>query len=83
MITLVRVGSVDGWDRMIAAVEEALRLGVTDAAAVLHILYMPDPEKRRQYAITLAEELRQFERPMPVMDDYDLLLTNTTGGIIQ
>jgi transposase len=78
MITLVRVGSVDGWDRMIAAVEEALRLGVTDAAAVLHILHMPDPEERRQYAITLAEELRQFERPMPVMDDYDLLLT---GGI--
>ena len=27
MITLVRVGSVGGWDRLIAAVEEALRLG--------------------------------------------------------
>ena len=36
-----RVGD-DGWDRLIAAVEEALRLGVTDAAAVLHILHMPD-----------------------------------------
>ncbi len=22
-----------------------------------------------------------FERPMPVMDEYDLLLANTTGGI--
>ena len=44
MITLVRVGSVAGWERLIAAVEEALRLGVTDAAAVLHILNMPDPE---------------------------------------
>src|SRR5215467_13485614 len=37
MITLVRVGSVSGWPRMIAAVEEALHLGVSDAAAVLHI----------------------------------------------
>jgi hypothetical protein len=81
MITLVRVGSVVGWSRLIAAVEEALRLGVTDAAAVLHILNMPDPEERRQYAIDLAEELVQFERPMPVMDEYDLLLQGTTGGI--
>jgi transposase len=81
MITLVRVGSVAGWARLIMAVEEALRLGVTDAAAVLHILNMPDPEQRRQYAIALAEELAQFERPMPVMDEYDLLLKNTPGGV--
>jgi hypothetical protein len=81
MITLVRAGSVDGWDRLIAAVEEALRLGVSDAAAVLHILNMPDPEKRREHAVALAEELMQFERPMPVMDEYDLLLTPVTGGV--
>jgi hypothetical protein len=81
MITLVRVGSVSGWSRMIAAVEAALRLGVTDAAAVLHILNMPDPEERRCYALALAEELVAFERPMPVMDEYDLLLKGTPGGI--
>lgn len=81
MITLVRAGSGQAWDRLIAAVKEALRLGVSDAAAVLHIFHMPDPEQRRHYAITLAEELAQFERPMPVMDDYDLLLAGTPGGI--
>ena len=81
MIALVRVGSVAGWGRFISAVEEALRLGVTDAAAVLHILNMPDPEQRRQYAVALAEELAQFERPMPVMDEYDLLLNGAPGGI--
>jgi transposase len=81
MIMLVRAGSGDGWDRLIAAVEEALRLGLSDAAAVLHLLHMPDPEKRRQYAVALAEDLLQFERPMPVMDEYDLLLTAPTGGI--
>ena len=32
-------------------------------------------------AIALAKELAQFERPMPVMDDYDLLLADPTGGI--
>lgn len=81
MITLVRVGLVEGWDRLVAAVEETLRLGVSDAAAVLHILRMPDAEQRRHYAIALAEELKEFERPMPVMDDYDLLLADTTAVI--
>jgi hypothetical protein len=81
MITLVRVGSVAGWHRLIAAVEEALPLGVSDAAAVLHILHMPDAEERRRYAIALAEELAQFERPMPAMDEYDLLLSETPRGI--
>ena len=77
MIALVRAGSVEGWERLIAAVEEALRIGVKDGAAVLHILRMPDADERRRYAIALEEELAQFERPMPEMDAYDLLL----GGI--
>ena len=79
MITLVRAGSGAHWSRLIAAVEEALRLGVSDAAAVLHIMNMPDAEQRKQYALALAEELAQFERPMPAMDEYDLLLR--PGGI--
>ena len=68
MIALVREGTV----------EEALALGVSDAAAVLHILRMPDPKERSRHALALAEELAQFERPLPVMDDYDLLLA---GGV--
>jgi hypothetical protein len=81
MIALVRAGSTDGWDKLIVAVEEALRLGISDSAAVIHLLRMPDPEQRRQHAVALAEELMQFERPMPVMDNYDLLLANTTEAI--
>jgi len=81
MITLVRAGSASGWARLIAAVEEALGLGAIDAAAVLHIMNMPDAEQRKQHAIALAAELAQFERPMPSMDEYDLLLTEPPGGI--
>jgi hypothetical protein len=82
MIGLVREGSAGDWPRLVAAVEEALRLGLSDAAAVLHILHMPDPEQRRRHAIALAEELRQFERPMPTMIEYDLLLSaGALGGI--
>src|SRR3954452_477166 len=77
MIGLVRVGLGSGWDQLISAVEEALRLGVTDEAAVLHIIRTPDAEERRRYQLALSEELAQFERPQPVMDEYDLLLTGT------
>jgi len=81
MISLVRAGLSDGWERLIEAVEEALRLGVTDAAAVMHILRMPDPDERRSYALHLAQELEEFDRPMPVMDEYDLLLSDR--GVVQ
>lgn len=81
MIGLVRAGLSHGWEKLIAAVEEALRLGVSDEAAVIHILYMPDAEQRRQYAIALAEELREYERPMPAMSEYDLLLRGAAGGV--
>ena len=81
MIGLVREGFALGWPRLIAAVEEALRLDVSDGAAVLHILHMPDAEQRRRYAIALAEELREFERPMPTMAEYDLLLADSNGGV--
>jgi hypothetical protein len=83
MIGLVREGTVAGWPRLIAAVEEALRLGVSDGAAVLHIMRVPDAEERRRYAIALEEELKQFERPMPTLREYDLLLTSSNGGIQQ
>ena len=62
--------------------EQALSLGVTDSAAIIHILQMPDPEQRKRYALTVAADLAQFERPLPVMDDYDLLLTSLSGKAV-
>ncbi len=80
MIGLVRAGLSAGWDKLIHAVGEALRMGVSDTAAVLHILHIPDPDRRRFYALTVSEDLAQFERPLPVMDNYDLLLALPLGG---
>jgi transposase len=75
MITLIRAGQGSrGWDKLQEAVDEALRLGSTDAGAVLYLLHMPDPEQRRRYELALKEELAQFERPMPTMNEYDILL---------
>ncbi len=84
MIGLVRAGLNHEWSKLIQAVEQALELGVTDQAAILHILQMPDPEERRCFPITVSEDLARFERPQPVMDDYDLLLAPFPGkGVIQ
>lgn len=74
MIALVRVGLKEGWDSLVRAVKEALLLGVSDPAAVMHILHAPAAEQRKEYAVSLSKELAQFERPQPVMDEYDQLL---------
>ena len=74
MIELVRAGLCTSWPRLIAAVEQALSLGVSDSAAVHHILAIPDPVERRRHQLALDAELAEFERPLPTMDDYDLLL---------
>jgi hypothetical protein len=75
MVGLIRIANVEGWPRMIAAVEEALRLGTCDGSAVQYIFREPDSAVRERYQMALAEELAQFERPMPKMDEYDQLLT--------
>jgi hypothetical protein len=62
MVSLVRVASVEGWPRMIVAVEEALRLGTCDGGAVLYVYREPDAAKREQHQMALAEEL-EFQHP--------------------
>ena len=82
MITLVRAGSVDG-------------MGPADRGGGRGVAFGGDAMRprcctfcicriRRSAGVMpsrLAEELAQFERPMPVMDEYDLLLADATGGI--
>lgn len=60
MVGLIRVASVEGWPRMIEAVEQALRLGTCDGGAVLYIFREPDAAVRQRYQLALAEELAQF-----------------------
>ena len=44
---------------------------------------MPDADERKRHALALSEELAEFERPLPVMDDYDLLLAAPCKAVIQ
>ena len=62
-----------GHERVRAAVEEALNLGCSDAAAIRHLAGAADLTHARSAIIELGA-LSRFERPLPVMTDYDGLL---------
>jgi len=62
-----------GHERVRTAVAEALALGCADAAAVRHLVEAVDLTHARETLIEL-DALSRFERPLPVMADYDGLL---------
>jgi transposase len=73
MIQIVSLIKEHGHERVRAAVEEALALGCSDAAAIRHLTAAPDLSHARSAIIDLGN-LSRFERPLPVMKDYDALL---------
>jgi len=62
-----------GHARVRAAVAEAITLGCADAAAVRHLVEAVDLTHARE-ALSELDALSRFERPLPVMTDYDGLL---------
>src|ERR1039458_2628068 len=73
MIELLKQGSKHGWERLQQAVEQALDLGCTDAAAVRHLLVFGELGHAPVERFAL-DGLERYERPLPVMSEYDLLL---------
>jgi hypothetical protein len=62
-----------GHERVRTAVEEAVNLGCADAAAIRHLVEAADLTHARDAIIEL-DTLSRFERPLPVMTEYDGLL---------
>jgi transposase len=73
MIQVLSLIQPYGHERVRVAVEDALALGCTDAAAVRHLVEAADLTHAREALIEL-DTLSRFERPLPVMTDYDGLL---------
>jgi len=73
MIQVLSLIKQHGHERVRAAVEEAVTLGCWDSAAIRHLTAAPDLSRARGAIIELGKLLR-FERPLPVMTDYDALL---------
>ena len=77
MIELLRLGPRHGWEALKKTVEQALTLGCTDAAAVRHLLVAGELTHRGT-VIREIGSLERYERPMPVLSDYDGLLGAVT-----
>jgi hypothetical protein len=74
MIELLGCGKQHGWDRLKNAIEQALALGCTDAAAVRHLLTFSELACPPLEGCEVGNGLERYERPVPVMSEYDLLL---------
>jgi hypothetical protein len=73
MIDLLKLAKQNGHGRLRAAIEMALATGCTDAAAVQHLFNAPDLNRPPCGAIDIGP-LEQYQRPLPVMNEYDQLL---------
>jgi hypothetical protein len=73
MIQVLSLIKQHGHRRLRAAIEEALALGCSDAAAIRHLAEAVDLVRAR---ITILElgALSRYERPKPSLTDYDALL---------
>ena len=78
MIDLLKLTREFGRDRLREAVEMALETGCTDAAAVQHLLQARDLNHPGCDAMDIGS-LDRYRRPLPVMNEYDQLLS--IGGV--
>ncbi len=74
MIDLLKLAKQNGHGRLRAAIETALATGCTDAAAVKHLFHAPDLNRTPCEAVDIGF-LERYQRPLPVMNEYDQLLT--------
>jgi hypothetical protein len=58
------------------AVEQTLSMGCHDAAAIRHLLTAEQMNRPLIAAVAIGD-LARYERPLPVMTNYDQLLSNT------
>jgi transposase len=77
MIDMLALGKQHGYDRLRAAVESALDSGSYDVSAIRYLLTAKDA-CRPELPVPELGLLGRYERPLPIMNDYDQLLS--AGG---
>ena len=73
MIELLSLGRQHGYDRLKQSVETALAMDCNDAAAVRYLMTADQLERAQRPAVHVAA-LTRYDRPAPVMDEYDQLI---------
>jgi transposase len=79
MIEVLQLGQQHGPARLRQAIEEALRLGCSDVAAVRYLLTASQLEKNQPEAVEIGS-LMAYERPLPTLEAYDQLLSHAVAG---
>ena len=77
MIELLKLSQQHGHKKLQAAIELALSTGCHDAAAVKHLLNAEELQRKTCELMDIGF-LERYERPLPVMTEYDQLLS--VGG---
>jgi hypothetical protein len=82
MVDLLLMGRDHGWVALQHVVDRALALGCSDAGAVRYLLLHP-ASSSTPAALSLQElgSLSRYERPLPELSSYDLLLGSSSGGV--
>jgi transposase len=73
MIELLQLGKSHGYERLREAVESALMLGSCDVSTVQYLITAGQLDRVPAEPLDVGP-LSCYERPLPVMSDYDLLL---------
>jgi transposase len=74
MVGLLKLGQQYGRDKLQESVETALEAGCSDAAAVEHLLRQDELRRNGCESVDVGA-LERYARPLPVMTEYDQLLT--------
>jgi len=77
MIEVLRLGKQHGYDRLREVVEEALEAGSQDVSAIRYLLTACQAPELPAIDIGL---LQRYERPLPVLNEYDRLLSVGVGS---
>ena len=86
MVELLLLGREHGYRKLDDAIRVARELGCSDGAAVQHLLLTATtPATLRGVKLAVSElgGLARYERPQPVMLDYDQLLLSLSSEVIQ
>ena len=81
MVELVQVGREHGYDKLRAAVSEALELGCTDAEAIRHLVESSGLRRGRTERLDDVElgELAKYERSLPEVSHYNALIAEVSS----
>jgi hypothetical protein len=86
MVELLLLGREHSYAKLEAAIGLALELGCSDAEAVRHLLTAePQAVARKQVQLTASElgRLAVYERPQPVVQEYNQLLLSLATEVVQ